>query len=1175
MQYRLYTDVDKNLFCDPSKILVGVRDFLELGGNIDEKSFAKIKACYPYAVAEESVSAQKDTKKAVLYMRSDRGDKNISEANSVIELVKSKGGITAKMGRVFYFSDETNGEAAASFLENNVNPYVYSDKYITVPQEDGIKSEKLNIQSFCQAQYDELMSLKNEIGLSMAIDDLMCVQNYFISESREPSYTELKIIDGFFSENFRHTTFETILDSVKSESPEVSKAWEHYLELSGSNSPSLSDITITASSVLPANNVVKASKKLAGIKVESSDENDSYIVISKNESHNRSVTAVPYDGAAGAIGGAVKDIYCALGYAYDSYRVIGRGKTELSRKKAISASAGYAETASQIGVPCSKCKETLSSLYNEKQLEVCSVLAVADANGNEKLVSKEPTVGDKVYLVGGKTGADGLNSSHHSLKASDSFGEYIPVTDCGELSCLQRLFVRSDFADIAVAINDVGSGGMVCALGEIVDGAEINVSSVKLKHGELSCADIVLSESNERMIVCVRESNASVLESICKDEGIDCSCVATVTDDGCFTVYDEDGKRFVFLPREFLISGGAEKHLNAYVAKPGEIPVSEALAAAKAPMTRKKQKNVLSGKPGYDYQRGYILSAGEMSSVKAELSHTFDKSAGGSTSDLATGMASNDYSLRELRYCGRRIMGKNGKPLCSVMSCATLPEISKLDPYKGAYLSVCDAVIKLVAAGCAEEDIYLSLQEYFPEHKNSSVRLGVSVASMLGVFEAQMQLGIVSIGGRISIGSGVKDYETASSVTAFAFCVSTEDKVKSSSFTEAGSKILLLRPECDEDEICPDGQAITELINDVSALYGGGYVRSGASLNAKNVCTGLMEMCRCGEKGVEISSDCSVETLFADKYCCVLLEVAPDAPVPKNAEIIGYVSDDFAFIGNGERFNLSGALGAGERPIPKTEHKEYLCRQYLPELYGKVKPLSGVKVNVLMPVTAFTVSQNEIREEFLRMGATVTVRNVSDSSIGGFIRALRKADVLWLSDTLGRTAFTTALLSDKRVRCEIDALIERGGLIYGNGTSFEALLQSGVMGLDTGKIGFSHTAGELTSYAVDIKSVSPFSPFMRYSEPGRMYKGYVSGKRLKLFVMPDYADELAEKGLIASQFSADTNAVGSTFGINAICSENGQVYGEISRTLLTKDALPLIRSALGYFSSYGTGEGDE
>ena len=1189
MQYRLYIAVNRDLFCDPDKILHSARDFYTLSAEGEDKTIERIKSFYPYASGEVIGDTPRSGKRASVFLRAGRSDRALAELNRIIALQKPKNPISVTSGREFIFKSFASGEQVTAFLSGNVNSYLYSDGYSEHPDETEVDASEQRVDKFCMAQYGELIALKKRLDIKMPVDDLMCVQNYFISESREPTYVELKIIDSFFSESFRHTTFETVLDSVMTSDENVKAAWQRYRMKRRGKTPTLSDITVTASEELLApmiagmdsqeeafetKKVFHATKKLLGIKLDTEDKNEKLLLIFKSESHNRSVTAAPYDGAAGAVGCALKDLFCAFGKAYDSYRVVGRGRTELSRKKAMLSAAGYSETASQLGIPCSKCKETVSRIYNDKQLEVCALLAVTNAENTFQMLRMVPQRGDRIYLIGSATGSDGLNSAHRSLKREGSVGEYIPVTDSGMLSAMQRLFARDEFAKLVVAINDVGSGGIVCAMGEMVDGAEIDLAAVRMKHSGMSCADIVLSETNERMLVCIRSVNSSMLEGYCRAEGLDADCIATVTDDGRFTVLDR-GDKVVSLTRDFLLHGGAEKHLSAKIDKAAPLPENEAVAAVKEPViTADDTKRMFGLKVTNDYSAGYICSAKQVRRTRCELSHSFNIAACESTADVDSGDLMYDFSLRTARNGSMHIIGKDGEKIYTALSCATLPEISRIDPFKGAFLTVTEAYLKLVAAGCAERDIYLSLQEYLPRHKNSSVRLGVSVASMLGVYEAQTMLCVPSIGGRVTIGSGVKDEETASSVTAFAFCTCSKKNIIPSAFTAVGSKIVLLSPAVSKESGLPSGEAMVTTVRKFRELQKFGAVRSAAVVNARNVCTVLMEMCRHGKKGVAFDPESDIDTLFSNSYCSIVAEVAPDTALPENATLIGYVTSDGYFSRPNDRFSVTGIGVSGVKRRECKRPKDYLYINKLRDQYGRVKLCYGNKIRVLIPDTGFTVSQDGIAGLFGYFGAEVKLLPTKDGNLSELTKAIKKTDILWLPDSLGDSALTCAVLSDKKVREAIDQLIERGGLIYGCGSSVEALAVCGLLDVDRMRLSFVRDRSERINEAVDIRVVSRLTPFMRHAEVDLHYRGYITGNRLRMLVVPEYADELARKGRIITQYGESCNLLGSTEGIDSVCSSNGQVFGQLSRALSSKNALPIVKSALGYFSSYRTYDGE-
>ena len=540
-----------------------------------------------------------------------------------------------------------------------------------------------------------------------------------------------------------------------------------------------------------------------------------------------------------------------------------------------------------------------------------------------------------------------------------------------------------------------------------------------------------MSESGERMVVCIRSENSAVLEALCASEGLECAMIAKVTDGERFSVKDRDGKVIASLTRDFLMNGGAEKHLSAQIEKCRELPISPALEKVKASLEKISPIKKLFGHTAkYDYNIGFKTAAKETASLKCEYGHVFNRAVGGSGAGIDLMAGETEVSVRELSYCGKPLTDKNGTKICSVVSCGNLPGISGLDPYKGAYLAVGEAVMKLVASGYGDRDIRLTLQEYFPEHKNSSKRIGMSVAAMLGAFEAQMQLSVPSLGGRISIVSGSKEYENTASVTAFAFCTGKREDLVGDVLTNTGSRIVLMRAETTKNSVLPGGEALTELIEEISSLSRSGKIISMKCVNARTPATVLMEMCKVNKKGVKFAAESSIDSIFGNSYLAVIAELANGAEMPKRAELLGYVTDDYMFTGKGDGIKLSELLGTEEEKSPvKHERRSYLYLKNISDNYGKVKPVEENKVKVLICQTKFTVPQNEVKYAFEKLGAEVKVFPLSENNITEFVKKLKKTDILWLGNGISSHSFLTSVLSEKRVRAEISAIEERKGLL--------------------------------------------------------------------------------------------------------------------------------------------------
>lgn len=1158
MHNRLYTVVDKSLFSDPDGILLAAYDYTEITGEIDTRSFESLKDCFLHVDFNGEIGG--GVKKLAFQKRAGRRDKELREIYDALKVLKQNEASVIS-GREFYFTESAEKSMLDTFVKDNVSPYVYAcDISVKIP----VVNDGQAIKGFSQFDYTELMALKKDLDIKMEIDDLMCVQNYFISESREPSFTELKIIESFFSENFRHTTFETILDKLETEDENIKAAWEKYRELRAHKIPSLADITKAAADKIKGKEIAPATEKLSGVKLEVADEDEEYLLVSKCESHNRSTEAAPYDGAAGCVGGAIKDLLCAFGYPYDTYRTVGYAPTERGRKRALVAAVGYSDNAQGVGVSYSKCLENVAPIYSEKASEITAVLAISNGKSIAKTLSKKPQVGDKIYILGAKTASDGKNCSRTNLASGNSVGEYIPTSNSVALKALIRLFTRPDFAEIAIAINDISSGGIICALGEITDGANINVSNISTYY-DLPFADAMLSESNERMVVCVRSESATALEEISKSEGVGFYQIGEVNDTKRFVLHNEQGIRVASLTSAFLLSGGAEKHLVAYADEEGALPSSEALEVAKAQYNAANPFKKLLRDFKYDFEKACIISASNVRSMKCEVAHRLNRVGNGDFDEFDSPAGSFEASVRKLRYNGKAIKGKNG-PLYSALVCASLPEISKNAPFKGAYLSVFEAVVKLIAAGYGNDKTYLTLEEYFPAHKNISKRLGVSVSAMLGCFEAQMQLGIPSIGGRISVGD--RENECDSAITAYAFCVCNKTSGIGKAFKKAGNKVILISAELDKNGL-PNADAIGDLKEKIGELIGNGALVGAASVFAKNPCSVIMEMCRPYGKGVKFEGSSSIDDIFGNAYGAIVCEISADADIPKGCKLLGRVTDEHTLARNEDTFNLVEVFASIENTVSYPDGRRYLYLKEIKDDYGTVKPADEKKIKVLIPITGYSVSNDAIVEKFKDLGARVILYNLTEPNISDFAKRLKAADILFLTDTIGGDGFINTVFSKKSIVNEINALRERGGLIYGYGTSAKALIQNGLVELDREKFKLiSMEDADSRGEYVMLGLTSQLSPFTRNGKIGGSYKAYVYGKPLKLKCDLDYADELAREGRIITQYGVGYNRINADASIDSVCSVDGRVLAQMSTPYAEDSCFNIVENAVKYFSVF-------
>ncbi len=1193
MLHRIYTEINKSgsfvydLIADriflktslkirPTKI----RKVIEISGEVSREALNALKQ----TVASESgekVSVEKDKKApagtVLIMQRYGRTDRKSEEIADIIKLHAPDADVKVNVGSEITFPDDVSREKTEEICRLIINPYTHTVKSGSKSYEKPscLPEHTEFVSGFNTAKYTELEKLKNKYMLEMDMEDMVRVQNYFLSESREPTLTELRIADSFFSESFRHTTLKTVLSQVDCEDEAVKVAWEHYRELRAGADASLSDIATSANEYIKSEGIKKATEKLNGIKIDGECDGKKLLMLVKNENCNRSVTVSPYDGAANCLGGSVRDLLCALGYTFESCRLYGYSNTEENVDRAAEATRGYADYARGLGIPCSENAETVSDDYDGRQFEFCVALALADSEKTAALLKKTSKDRDVIFLLGGKTGRDGSALMTASDEASNGearfVGEYVPVGKAGVLAAMQRLFNDDKFAKYCHSINDVGSGGIICAISEIASGATVSCDAVPLKYGNLNTDEILLSESQERMVVSVSPENAEKFSALCNGYGVESSRIAVVNDSERFTIIDANTNRTASFTRGFLMSEGYENKLGVVIERQKGLPESEILKVAREPIGKVKKsiKNLFV--PSKKNFTGAMELAARIADEKTpKVSDVIDETCGGGAVYPRREKKRPEVSLRELNYKGKHVT-QNGVNLCSVIGSGVTGGISKLSPYKSAYLSVTEAVMKLVVSGYGDRERYIAIQEYFPKHEKNSKRLGIAVSSMLGVFEAQINLGAPSIGGRGYVAKNHPNNPGQSTVAVLAVSVGEKEAAITRDLKKAGSVLALIKPEIEHISQLPSPEGQNKVIETVNTLIAEKSVLSASVVNADCVATEMIEMCRASGKGVDVEKDVTLETLFDFFYGAALLEFAEGTELPKNATVIGRVTDTPAITYLDDVYYINGDKKDTEGKV-KSDEDDFVFLKAHTMKYGETRTVTEGTVRVLIPVTHYSLPALDVKRMFEAEGAVADVITVKSDSISVFADELRKTDILYIPDGSVSSAFTATVLLMPRVLSELKALKKRGGLIYGSGNSFDALIKSGLIELDGKKIGFSDNGRSPIAYDfAKITAVSTLSPFMRYAETTARFDTVVVGKKLCLTADPDYVRELAKDGRILTQFVVDR--LYGTARIDALCSKDGRVMGQIShperigRGLSDRgyEPLPFIKSAVGYF----------
>ncbi len=1154
--------------------LVKVRRIVELkGDDVDDTVVEGLKELLVSKLSESaSVRRSPISTSMSVMQRAGRSDAFTEEIKSVVALMYPEKSIGVNTGKEYIFSKQLTGReysVFSSFVKNPLSQVTPGEKE---KEHEPIPEAQIS-EGFNKASYTELAEFKKSLRLKMDIDDLMCVQNYILSESREPTYAEIKIIDNFFSESFRNTTCNTILDGVSILDPNVKEAWEHY-KSSSNEKHSISDIFKVSKQGVSSENVIDIGDERC-IKLKCDGEKELVLMLG-SESRNHSVSAVPYDGAAECLGNAALSMLERLGYVYDSYRVTGGSDKNAACDRELSFE-GYAENASEMSVPC-KCTRIMNDFYAEKQLEICAVLGIADGEAISELLKRTPQNGDQVFIIGGKTGKDGpqcfdeINTSDEGHPENEK-GEFVPVSSAGVLGALRRLLFRDDVSALVKSIRAVGNDGISCAIGDMANGVNIYCNAVPLKYDDVFVSDVILSSSQDRMVVCVSSDDAERFASICAEENVVCAKIAEITDNDRLNVYSDDKNKAASITSEFIISGGSEKHLGASVEKAPELPASRSLDVAKAPFDGMSSlKKLFSKGIKYDFAGAVAVVLDELRTVGELSGMSFDETAGGNSVLEPFSNRVSDASVRYLSYKGEKVYS-DGKPLCSAIALGLSPVISDIDPYKGAYLSVTEAVMRLVSSGFGDKESYTALFEYLPEHKNNGKRLGVAVSATLGAFEAQNKLGTISLGGRISMADAGKEYEDCSTISAFAVSTGHSDTVITRDFKKSGDRVVLMRPEYEKSNGLPETESQLEVIKSFNALANGGKVLAACSITSETTAAGVIKMCRASGMGFEFASECDIDVIFGKCYGAIAFEISDDAELPKGAILLGKVKADKSLSYREDTVTIEPETADKANEISENaeSEKRYIYLKKISDSYGKADTVSGDKVNAVIPVTSIGADVFDIKAKFIEAGATCETVAFSEKDISAFTCAIDRADILYLPDSFNSGMLMKAVLMRPEVREKMLALRERGGLIYGVGTSFEALLASGMLDVDTEKLEIgTNPLPWLKNASVDIEISSVMSPFMRSVRAGDRCRSVVRGKRLRLFGDADYVTELAKNGRVASQFAEGDNVAEGLCSLDAVTSADGHVMAQISRpdrvgSIVGVRALDIIRSAIGYF----------
>ncbi|MBQ3248589.1 MAG: phosphoribosylformylglycinamidine synthase [Alistipes sp.] len=1116
-------------------------------------------------------------------------DQRAASAVDCVHLIEPNAEVKIKSSRLYIFDKSVDEEAMARIEKYLINAVESRKKNLEIlsDMESAEVKPVAVLEGFRQMKEEELAPYCKANGLAMNADDLREVVNYFKKEGRDPVETELRILDTYWSDHCRHTTFTTDIEEITLEESFMKAEMEESLELMRKVRRELNRENKSLCLMELATIGARYLKKQGKLDdMEQSEENNAcsifvnvdvdgvmerWLLQFKNETHNHPTEIEPFGGASTCLGGAIRDPLSGRSYVYQAMRVTGAGDIYKpvdqtmegklpQRIISTKAAAGYSSYGNQIGLATTHVREVYHPDYVAKRLEVGAVVGAVKA---ENVRRESPAPGDVVLLLGGRTGRDGVggatgSSKEHTLSSLEECSSEVQKGNAPEERKLARLFRRGDVTRLIKKSNDFGAGGVSVAIGELTDGLDIYLDRVPTKYDGLNFSELAISESQERMSVVVERKDVDAFMALCHEENVEVTYVADVTDTRRMRMFWGD-KVVVDLSRDFIDSAGAKHYTKACIgAVEDKNPFERCVEGA---TTTKRMKanladdNVVS-------QKGLI----EM----------FDSTIGASTVLMPYGgrtqTTETQVSVQKLP------VGGGYTNTASIMAYGYNPYIAKWSPYHGAAYAVVDACAKVVAAGARYDNMRFSYQEYF-ERMTDTKSWGKPLAALLGALKMQVELGLPSIGGKDSMSGTFRDINVPPMLMAFGITTVDARTVISPEFKMGGHKLYVIR-HTPEANYMPSTEQLKKNFTFVSDKIMTGDIVAAYAVGFGGVAEAVAKMSFGNRVGAAL--ECDEQMLYNLSYGSIVVEARRTLNFTA-AELIGKTVDEEAIFVNGTRLPLDELLeantvryttvyadrGKAGEPTRVSDGRLH-AKEYQGERVDKVR--------VYIPVFPGTNCDYDTARAFERAGAEVEIsvfKNLTGEdvlrSIEEMTACIGRCHIMALAGGFsagdepdGSGKFIANVLNNKSVADAIHALLDRGGLILGICNGFQALVKSGL--LPYGRLGrvtkasptlFRNDINRHISQVVSTRVGTVASPWLQSFEVGDIHSIAVSHGEGKFVVSDELAEELFRNGQVAFQYvdsesrpttNSPYNPNGSSFGIEGIIDPTGQILGKMGHT---------------------------
>ena len=1146
-------------------------------------------------------------------------DQRANSAEECIQIISKAERPTVRSAKVYVLYGNLSDSDLAAIQKYVINPVearlASAEKPETLKAEYTVPTTVQTLDGFRQLDEDGLRRFLADYALAMDLDDLRFCRDYFTSEKRDPTITEIRMIDTYWSDHCRHTTFLTTIDGVQFEDALLQKAYEDYLQtreqLGRTKPQNLMDIATLAAKYLRRQGLLEKLDESEEINactvkmdVQIEGKTEPWLLLFKNETHNHPTEIEPFGGAATCIGGAIRDPLSGRSYVYAAMRVTGAADPTVDvsqtmegklpqRKIVTTAAAGYSSYGNQIGLATGQVDEIYHPGYAAKRMEIGAVIAAAPA---ENVRRERPQPSDKVILLGGRTGRDGCggatgSSKSHNIQSLESCGAEVQKGNAPEERKLQRLFRNPKASRLIKRCNDFGAGGVSVAIGELADGLDIDLNAVPKKYEGLDGTELAISESQERMAVVVAQEDVQAFCELAKAENLEATVVATVKQDPYLTM-SWNGNTIVNLSREFLNSNGAEKHIT--IAPQAPQPFEKPLPA--------------------DFQSGLRALAQDLNICsKRGLSERFDSTIGAGTVLMPFG---GTYQKTPIQAMVHKISVEDkDTSTCSFLSWGYNPFISEKSPYHGAYLAVIESVSKLIATGACFEDVYLTFQEYFEKPKQDPARWGKPLAALLGAFEAQKQLQIAAIGGKDSMSGSFEQLDVPPTLVSFAVTTGTIDQVISPEFKQAGHRVVLLQPQYDENGL-PVTESLLQTFQTVTDLVRSKKAAAVYTPTYGGVAEAIFKMTMGNRIGFTFDASVDLSVLFAYHYGAFVVELTSDDEV---GVLLGTTVSPLQLKWGEKAVDLEELYALYENKLEdvfpcnqvgktSTDADQETVENFsYPAQTRRGPKIRQTKPRVLIPVFPGTNCEYDTAKALAAAGAQpeiFVINNLTADAVSQSVRLfaekIGQSQIIFIpggfsggDEPDGSGKFITAFFRNPEISQAVTDLLEvRDGLMGGICNGFQALIKLGLV--PYGKIVQTdehcptltyNTIGRHQSKLVRTRVASNQSPWMMHTEVGQVFTVPISHGEGRFIAEPELIRQLAQNGQILTQYvdlqgqatmDIAFNPNGSFCAIEGITSPDGRVFGKMGHSERVGTGLyqnvdgcydmGLFRSAVEYFS---------